>query len=169
MEFDKKDRLIIINQLKILEKLYPEEAQDLATNRKALEQGYEAHFDWMLESIYDIFPKEDSREILNILDMFRAITYSFDRLSPDDKSRISLPKFDGFDGNNETEHMMYTRYFILDLDRYPELKYGKKYCDFNSHTQKLDSYRLMLTKWETAKDKWDLSLEEIATISNQEV
>ena len=41
---DKLKRFELINQLLILEKLYPDEADHYAQNRKALEYGFELHY-----------------------------------------------------------------------------------------------------------------------------
>ena len=43
------DRLFLSNQLRILEALYPEEANDLARRREALECGYEMLYDWDMD------------------------------------------------------------------------------------------------------------------------
>ena len=58
--------------------------------------------------------------------MFRAITFSYQKLQ--DKTGIDeyYIKFHGFDLNDEYEgkRVIYARYFINDLDRFEELKYG---------------------------------------------
>ena len=50
---DKLKRYELINQLLILEKLYPEDADYYSKNRKALENGYELHYSWLTENISD--------------------------------------------------------------------------------------------------------------------
>lgn len=160
---DKLERLNFINQYLILERLYPEDADYYARNRKALEQGYELHYSWLTEHIYDDLPEQTCKEILDILDMYRSITFSLLSLSPnadiDDKY-----KFLGFDGNNETEYMGYVQYFINDLDRFRELTYGEKYCDFNSHCPMMPKYKKMLAIWRSGK-KHNLSMSEINQIT----
>jgi len=166
MLLSKMDRLQLSFMLKILEKLYPEEADYYATHRKALEEGYALHYDWLFENIYEELSVEDCSEVLDILTMYRAITFSLEKI--EDKTGLDSPlvQFSGFDGNNETKQMAYTRYFVFDLDRYKELTYGKKYCDFNSHCPMLDTYREMLIEWEKSKDKYHLSREDIVRILN---
>lgn len=166
VELSKMDRLILSFQLKILEKLYPEEAEYYAQNRKAIEEGYALHYDWLFEHIYDGLSVEECKEVLEILDMYRAITFSIEDM--EDKTGLDHPfiKFAGFDGNTETKQMAYTRYFISDLDRYQELRYGKDYRDFNSHCPLLDKYRSMLEEWRKCQNPRQLSKETIIHIVN---
>jgi uncharacterized protein YfbU (UPF0304 family) len=166
MELSKMDRLSLSFQLKILEKLYPEEADYYAQNRKAIEEGYALHYDWLFEHIYEGLNVEECKEVLDILDMYRAITFSIEDI--EDKTDLDSPfiKFSGFDGNNESKQMAYTRYFIYDLDRYQELKYGKDYRDFNSHCPLLDKYRKMLVEWKKSRNPHQLSKETIMRIVN---
>ena len=165
MELDKKERLILSNQLKILEKLYPDEADYYAQHRKALEEGYALHYSWLFENIYDEMSVEECKEVLDFLDMYRAITFSYQKL--EDKGELeshSYLKFSGFDGNNETKQMAYAQYFMIDLDRYQELRYDQPSPDLNSHMQMLPKYRNMLKKWKNCKDKNYLSKDDIELI-----
>lgn len=167
MELDKKDRLILSNQLKILEKLYPEESDYYARHRKALEEGYALHYNWLFENIYDEMSAEECKEVLDILDMYRAITFSYQKL--EDKGELKSHyylKFSGFDGNNETKQMAYAQYFMIDLDRYKELRYDQPSPDLNSHMQMMPKYRNMLSKWKNCKDKHPLSKDDIELILN---
>ncbi|MBN4078350.1 YfbU family protein [Nitrospina gracilis] len=164
MELSKKERFIIANQLKILEKLYPDEADSYATDRKAVEYGFALHYPWVMEHIYDELTAKQCEEVLEILQMYSSLKFSYDTLN--DKSEIDEEsiRFPGFDGNNETMQMVYTRYFIVDLDRYSELRYGTKLADFNSHMPSLDNYRRMLTIWEDLPNQQNLSKESILKI-----
>ncbi|MGG5870195.1 YfbU family protein [Pseudomonas peli] len=158
---DKLKRYELINQLLILEKLYPEEADYYSRNRKALENGYELHYSWLTENINDGLSEEQCKEVLDILDMYRSITFSWQRLHDGEEIPENL-KFRGFDGNNETELMGYVQYFIIELDRFEELKYGKEHPYFNSHHPTLEMYRRMLTIWK--EYDFDLTNEQIASI-----
>lgn len=158
---DKLKRYELINQLLILEKLYPEDADYYSKNRKALENGYELHYSWLTENISDGLSEKQCGEVLDILDMYRSITFSWQRLHKD----IEIPdnlKFRGFDGNNETELMGYVQYFIIDLGRFDELTYGKEFPYLNSHCQMLDKYQRMLAVWR--QYHFDLTEEQISLI-----
>lgn len=164
MKLSKIERFMISNQLKILEKLYPEEASGYAEQRKAVEEGYTFNYNSMVDHIYDEMPLEDCKEVLDILQMFSTITFSYEDL--EDKTGIEEQhiRFNGFDGNNEPKQMSYARYFIVDLDRYHELRYGNDYPSFNSHMRSLDNYRRMLTVWKEIADPYRLSKESIIKI-----
>lgn len=164
MDLSKKDRLIIANQLKILEKLYPDEADYYAKHRKAIEDGYKLHYNWLVENFYHEMSEEECKEVLEILDMYRALTFSYQHL--DNKSEIDETeiRFRGFDGNNETSQYSYTQYFIVDLGRFDELTYGAKYSNFNSHCPMLDRYHRMVAVWKQCRDKFNLSKDEIRKI-----
>ncbi|SOH93742.1 hypothetical protein SAMN06273572_102420 [Monaibacterium marinum] len=164
MELTKNERLSLIYQLRILEALYPEEATNFVHNRTALENGFTLHYDWIFENLRDELSKEECQELLDILDMYRAITFSLRELDEGDVlHEHHLAKFRGFDGNKEGQLMAYVRYFIVDLDRYDELKY-EKLPSFNSHTSMLNTYREMLSRWSAAEKKHILSREQICTV-----
>lgn len=168
MELSKKERLSFIYQLKILEALYPEEATDFAQKRTALEDGFTLHYSWLTENLNDEMSEDQCREILDILDMYRAITFNIGVLDEGDPLRKHhLAKFRGFDGNNESQLMAYVRYFIIDLERYDELRHGKL-PSFNSHTPMLDTYQSMLERWKAIASKFQMSREQIAMVLGAE-
>ncbi|AMN66856.1 YfbU family protein [Psychrobacter sp. P11G5] len=158
---DKMKRYELINQLLILEKLYPEDTDYYVKNRKALENGYELHYSWLTENISDGLSKEQCKEVLDILDMYRSFTFSWQRLHENEKIPDKL-KFIGFDGNYETELMGYVQYFIIELERFNELTYGKEHPYFNSHTPMLEKYRRMLALWK--QYDFDLTEDQIGLI-----
>lgn len=168
MKLTKSERLSLIYQMKILEKLYPEEAAQLSQNRTALEEGFTLHYDWIFESLRDEMSEEDCQEVLDILDMYRAITFSLQGIDEsDDLGNHRLAKFKGFDGNNEGQRMDYVRYFIVDLERYDELKQGKL-PTFNSHTRMLPTYQKMLRRWDDVERSFEMSREQIAFVLGAE-
>lgn len=92
--------------------------------------------------------KEVRHEVVDVLDMWDFIESGYEALSAKKKTRVAdeaepfgkNPKFSGFDGNNETEHLGIARFLIDDLERFSRFK-GR---DLNSHMQSLDGYRRML-------------------------
>jgi uncharacterized protein len=166
MELTKKERLSFIHQFRILEALYPEEAADFAKHRTALEDGYVLHYDWMFEQLDDELSEADCREVLEILDMFRAIHYGLADLDPNDAlQKHGNAKFSGFDGNHEGKQMAYAHYFIVDLGRFSELK-TSEYPGFNSHWPTLETYRSMLVVWKeiSTPSRFKLSRGQLQTI-----
>ena len=162
MDLTKKERIILANQLKILEKLDPDAAKYYANHRKAIESGFKLHYSWIAESIDDNeMSEEECGEVLDVLDMYRAITYSYQQL--EDKTDIELDaiKFPGYDGNNESKQFSYTNFFITDLGRFDELRFGAEYPDFNSHLPMVDEYRRMLNIWKKYPHRHRLGKEQI--------
>lgn len=92
------------------------------------------------------------KEVLDILDMWSRIEYSYSELTQQEKQQVEIaakpfgknPKFPGFDGNNETEHMGAASFLVNELDRFIEFK-GR---NFNSHFPSLDMHKRMLAAYE---------------------
>jgi uncharacterized protein YfbU (UPF0304 family) len=149
-----------------LEKLYPDEADSFEKRRTALEQGYALHYEWIVENVWDDLPEEECKRVLNALDVYRAITFSYDSL--DDKANLTDAdvRFRGFDGNNESHHMSYARYFVVDLGRYDELQKGQEYPNFNSHMPMLKSYDRMYSLWDSWGRPMRMSAEMLRTLLN---
>jgi len=147
MKLTKIERLILSNQYRILASLYPDEAKAFETNRKVVEEGYTYQYSWLADHLSSEVPEEDSRYVLDVLDMFSDLLFSFDQLT--DKSGIDAydVKFRGFDGNNETSLMSYARFFVQDLDRYNEFQNH----DFNSHMPTTALYSRMLEVYRPIK------------------
>lgn len=168
MDLTKKERLGFIYQLRILEALYPNEAAGFANQRTALEDGLTLHYDWILENLSEEMTRQECQQVLDILDMYRAITFGLHKLDEFDVLRKHhLAKFQGFDGNYEGQLMSYVRYFIMDLDRYDELKQGKL-PSFNSHMRMLETYQAMLGRWKPMENRFELSRGQIASVLGAE-
>jgi uncharacterized protein len=169
MKLSRVERWMLSNQMRILEALYPDEAKSIAEHREALEEGYELHYGEFAQHIYDekdTLSADLSREVLDILSMYRALNFSYDKLQ--EKTGIDdwRVKFAGFDGNHPVEGSMmaYARWFCNSHGgRFTELDRGD---DFNSHAEMLDRYRAMLKEWKKSKDKNHLTKDDIIRITN---
>ncbi len=157
MKLDKKERLSLVNQFLILEKLYPDEAQYYAEQRQALSEGYELHYQWIFEDMWDDLPEDECRKVLDIMTMYSAIQMVVGRTENDELKNHFWAKFRGFDGNHETRYMSYTRYFILTLGRFDELRYGEEAPDFNNHMPSLPRYETMLERWKLYDNRYELN------------
>lgn len=164
MKFTRTERLILSNQYRILEALYPDEARDFAAAGEALTRGYELHYVWIAEHVYeDVMTEEECREVLDILQMYDYLKIAYDDLA--DKSGIDERRlrFGGFDGNSEGKQVGYARYFCThDGPRYQNLDKGD---DFNSHCPSLDRHRRMLAEWMRSADRLNLAKDDILRIT----
>lgn len=88
-------------------------------------------------------------ETCAILNMYRLLTSSYEKLSKKDKDRVQAEadpygdyvEYQGFDGNND-KHLGIVSFLVKELGRYDELE-GKE--DLNSHSvATLQQYRRML-------------------------
>jgi hypothetical protein len=163
----KLERLVLINQFRILEKLYPQEAPDLSVHRLALEGGFELQYSVMFESFGTGLDSKQCKFVLDVLDMYRAMRRAHANLSVDERASITESdlRFEGFDGNNEPGYWAYTRYFICDLGRFDEFRpVTDSFGSFNSHQQMLHIYTRMLAAWRKCSDRFQLSANDIRNI-----
>lgn len=165
MKLSPAERWILSNQFLILEKLDPDNAEDYATMREAIERGYEWDYDTYSPHIYkgtDVTTAEESAEVVEILAMFDSLKQSYNALS--DRSAIDEGRiqFHGFDGNTEGKQMAYSRYFCSrGGGAFTDLERGD---NFNSHFPTLDRYRRMLAEWKKSPDQLKLSKSDIDRI-----
>lgn len=164
--FSKKERLILKNQYKLLMALEPDNREHYENLVKILEHGYTRNYFEVYNDLYDEIPIEVCEEVAKILELHRFLTFSRNDLTASDKAQIPVESiaFIGFDGNDETEHLSYARFILVDSDRYQELQ--KKDSEYNSHCNTLYKYREMLDKWESLGFKKRLNVDEIQIITN---
>ena len=82
MHFTKKERLILINQYKILSKLCPDDSEHYNELREILEDGYEIFYSQIDEWISQDMSKSEGEFVLEILNLYRAIE-DYKRMSKD--------------------------------------------------------------------------------------
>lgn len=113
---------------------------------------------WGIPWKYSGIPFEDQetpeivKEVVDILDMWSFIEYGYQELTAEEKAQLEVdadpfgkePKFQGFDGNNETEYMSVASFIVNDLDRFEKFK-GRS---MNSHMPSIESYKRMLSVFE---------------------
>lgn len=117
---------------------------------------------WSIPFEYPSIPFENKKipdivkEVLDILDMWSLIEYSYGKLKDEDKADLEKeaksfekdPKFQGFDGNQETDYMGTASFIVNQLDRFEKFK-GR---NFNSHSPRLDVYRRMFSVFKKIRD-----------------
>lgn len=163
MKLTKLERIFLVNQLKILETLYPDEAEQLSVQREALEQGYEMLYAWHTEHIYegdDVMTTEESREVWDTMEMFDAIDRSLSKLPQNqiDEKRY-WTKFMGYDGNHEGKFKSFAQFTVERMKRFDYLPMAKPGY-FNSHMPVRDIYRRMLAEWQKVPSQSRFDLNE---------
>lgn len=163
--FDKKDRIILINQYKILAALDTDDRSHYKELIDILENGYSVFYNMIDQWVSDDMPSEDGRFVLDVLDLYRAIE-DLKRSTKDahiTSHRYSY--FRGFDGNNETEHMGFCRFLIETQGKFQEQKpYLLKNDNLNSHMPMIPKYSRMLQKRKELNIDFSLTSEEAIQI-----
>jgi hypothetical protein len=163
--------------------------RDILKHLKILDA--ESNVDFVAETIYGghywaptwemqgLFHKHTDRPadvtlVVNTLDMWDFIEGCIEKLTPEETERLKaanhgyLPRFRGFDGNNETSLMSIARFLVEKMDRFSRFKKS----DFNSHAPTADRYRRMTTAFEPIRVTLgfgrNLSVDQIIELINVE-
>lgn len=154
-----EQRLILMNQYKILEKLYPEDAELYARYEEILNEGYTLHYNDLIEYMSKPMPEKEMEFVLDILDLYNTMHLAVYR-SKNEKYKGKTIYFPGFDGNHEYEYLNYARFFIFRLDRFQELQKKDTFESYNTHVRTLDTYKSMLEYWNESKNENKFILTE---------
>jgi len=178
MKFTDGEKLIILMLSEMYEKLGINGEIDPEFIKSAIFNDQLWGLRWKYSGIpfEDVKDPEIVKEVVDILDMWSFIEHSYQNLSGEDKSKLEKdaapfgkdPKFQGFDGNNETEYMGTAMFIVNDLDRFEEFKSRS----FNSHCPSLGSHRRMLSAFEPIRKKLasrPLSLDDLTTILKEKI
>lgn len=143
------ERLQLVNQYEMLEKMDPEHAEEYARKRRILEEGYTILYPEIFQGIDDEVSVKVCRYVFEVLDMHRALRQSFDALA--DKEGLTLDdlRFKGFDGNDETNEYSFITYLQEEGRRWTE---SLADCDLNTHYPTAARYKTMLEKWHSLGD-----------------
>lgn len=167
MKLTRTERWVLSNQYQILAALSTEDAEHYHQCREILEQGYELEYDEIARHVYDgddTMSIAECREVVDTLAMFHILQRTYRDLA--DKSGIdeSRLEFGGFDGNHETKHVAYARFYASQQGgRFTDLPHPE---DFNSHYPTLDVYRRMLAEWHRSESKYKLTRDDVVRITN---
>ena len=185
--FSTRDRLMLSLLHRILARVLPEESNDEDGNEEhqlqkamILESGFTGEY-WLEVAGFETeLSKADCRRVIDILEMFRIITFSIERLKNAgevlDDNLVHGLRYRGFDHNDSLEgHMArYVKYQMRDKRRWEELQPQAKAADNgNSHMQMLEVYLRMLTEYRRImkprerrydRDGYFLSIDELRAI-----
>ena len=154
------ERLVLWNQYEILKRLDPDNTKDYETNQEILSHGYEQYYSEVSHSIYaETMSEKVSREVEDILNVFRAIKVSCEKLGYTPKSNWA--EFKGFDGNAAGGHYGFAMFVRRTLGLWDELKDAPD----NSHGSVLADYQQMLATWRRLGKKNELTEAEIEEIA----
>lgn len=128
-----------------METIDPERGAYYRQMVEVLESGYTLHYEELSSGLCDEeMTEEECKEVMDILDMFRVLKASYERLT--DKTGISpgAVMFRGFDGNEEEKQYFYAKFLIDDQGKWAEFAGG----ELNTHTPYLPRYRQKLPRFQ---------------------
>lgn len=164
MELSKAERWILINQCEMLRLMKSDrwQKEDWDKCITVLENGYEEWYDEFIPWLSDPLPHEVYKLVYDILDVYRSIE-AYKREHPEDKEVAEhyAASFPGFDGNNEAEYMMFTRFLIETMGRYKEIADADHGDNYNSHSPKVPKYRNMASIWNTSEHEGGVLTREL--------
>lgn len=158
------EQISLINQFKILEKLYPEDLRIYKPLRVILEQGFDCGINNIQEWLQSDKSQETYELVLEILKMYTHLISSYQKL--ENKEYLNKNKFifPGFNRNNEMQYLICANYLINEMKEFHIINQNKRHEDFTSHKIMKIKYLTMLDKWRVFKNTQILTHEEIQLI-----
>ena len=165
------ERLSLMNQLAILKKLDPENAEDYENQIQIHHSGYSVLYGEVFQYVYEEMPLDECEYVFDVLDMHGALINSFEALKDKQGLTADDVRFRGFDGNNETKRLAFAEY-LQKTGRWKETLVG----GLNSHSMMtMQRYPEMLKRYEPIKQKiidshsgnWLLTAEQIKVVIGQ--
>jgi uncharacterized protein YfbU (UPF0304 family) len=162
------ERQQLINQFRILEKLYPENAEDYAESRSIIAHGYTIQYEDVFSEVFEEMDIAECKYVYDVLDLYRTLNQSYEAL-PDKKGLTAEDiRFRGFDGNNESKRHAFAQH-LRNQGKWTETLAGS----LNSHSMTTMSlYPRMLNKFEPIREQilashtgnWLLTAEQIREV-----
>src|ERR1700688_4654939 len=136
-------RLQLINQFLILEKLYPEHAKDYAERRGIIAHGYTIQYEEVFSEVFEEMDVAECKYVFDVLNLYRTLIQSYDALADKKGLKAEDVRFRGFDGNNETKRWAFAEH-LKKQGKWKETLAG----GLDSHTEtSVSLYPRMLEKF----------------------
>lgn len=147
-----------MNQYRLLERLYPEEATDYQLAYEIVERGYTLHYGQLpgVSAMTD-FTEDDAREVRHVLEMFETIQDALEVHGDPALQTNTRLTFQGFSGNDETSQLVYTEFLRKNGQWQHVGREGRPY----SPGPQLPRYRRMLSAWQEMDSDQPLSAGQL--------
>ncbi|MER9348755.1 YfbU family protein [Mesorhizobium sp. M0227] len=171
------EKLMMWMLAEILKNQDTEEDKTAELIQKTIYGGHFWALQWELTGI--LHNHVDSQNALTLvvdtLDMWTFIERAYAGFEEADKQRIENevgpwaknPRFSGFDGNNEGEHMAIARFLVKEMGRFSDFKDRS----LNSHSPKVQASRRMTKLFEPMRTKLvgrELSVDDVVVLLKRE-
>ena len=145
-KLSRAERMILINQSRILECLEPGLKENLRLQREALEEGYELEY-FTSAGIADPLPESECVLVSRILQMCWILQNRLAELDDLPESpHLHVVQNLGFDGNDETAHLQYACFLVEKCGKFEGITTASA---FNSHSPRIPIYKKLLARYET--------------------
>lgn len=148
MKLSKMERVNLVHQHRILQKLYPDEAAAHEKAADILMNGYEYLYDELYQFVYsdeDAMSEHECLEVWETLEMFDSIDRTMKALELEHSSDRTTVFF-GYDGNSEGKFLGFAEFTITKGGRFSYLPLARNNY-FNSHMPARGIYQRMLEIW----------------------
>lgn len=153
------ERLLLVNQFRILSKLNADEYQWERLIR-ILEEGITSYYPEVFEVIKTEISPSIQEEIHNILTMFDHIYRAIEQLSNAEKKALEADldyiKFTGFNRTHENDH-----YGFLDFLINEDNKYHRLSKQMHTDERKLDTYMNMYRVYKNIRNNQELTSKNL--------
>jgi uncharacterized protein YfbU (UPF0304 family) len=160
MKIEEKDRLLLVNQYRILASLNKEDEKYYQEKIEILENGYEK----LYQNLFENFSSEplsakDCNFVMDVLEMYgTGMTLSFNNLQTKSITKEEI-RFPGFNTNEEFKYYSFTLFWLETLDRYAEIQEISN-GNYRGIGENVNKYELMIEKWKSF-GKYHLTEEQI--------
>lgn len=178
MKLSDGEKIIILMLTELYQKLEVEGEMEPEFLRSAIFNDMLWGIKWKYSGIpfSDNEDPEIVKEVLDILEMWSQIERSYARLPASEQSSLKSamgalgesPRFQGFDGNNESDYLGTALFLVNELERFAEFK-GR---GFNCHYPSIEMHRRMLSAYRMLRKRYvttDLSASQLQSILQEQV
>ncbi|WP_373991914.1 YfbU family protein [Duganella sp. BuS-21] len=157
------ERLILSNQYEIMALLDPQQSEGLNRIAENLRRGHEPLYRTVFQQIQPVLAERDTTFVHEILALHGRLSYSYDALPDKGDIEKHSVRWPGFDGNNETEFLSYTRAQCAEGNFRDAL--GSNPLEVrNSHMTMTPIYLRMLAAWHQLGEPAQMDLAQIKQI-----
>ncbi len=160
------ERLILSNQFRLLEILDPENASHHSRKARIVEEGYELNYGWMTDHLYEGLSREECIRVLEILDMYSSLLFSFGAAKDDTGLDRASVEFFGFDGNHESELKQYAQFLIYEEHKFEILQNESGHV-LNSHFPSIAIHMQRLSRWKSKGQPYSMDITTIRWILDE--
>lgn len=170
MRLTRAERLILVNQYRILAQLDEEEAEGYQEYIEILANGYEGFYDSVDESVHcETLLEEECGLVLDILSMYDWLaSYMNEHPTDDEVLKHVWARFQGLDLNNEGKYWSFARFLLQVQGKFELLQAAAAPAlvldDYNSHQRMLGKYDRMVGEWRSYRGDPDPGHEQVLAV-----